>query len=178
MRGALDSTMRLFFALWPPREAAESLYEWALRAQRAAGGRAVRSDAIHLTLAFLGEQTEARAGLAAAAAGKVEFFAHRLAVEQAVFWRRNGIVWVGPRELPAALAGLAAGLNRALGDAGFALEKRAFAAHVTLLRKARDGDLPPLPEVDWPVTEFLLMRSVLSSAGASYSQLARVCCTA
>src|SRR5439155_1466769 len=43
----------------------------------------------------------------------------------------------------------------------FILERRAFAAHVTLVRKAREpGQLPGLPRIEWPVEEFLLVRSI------------------
>jgi 2'-5' RNA ligase len=43
-----------------------------------------------------------------------------------------------------------------------------------LVRKARAAkSLPPLPALDWPVTEFLLVRSTLSSAGSSYEPLER-----
>lgn len=69
---------------------------------------------------------------------------------------------------------LAIGLNKVLSNAGFVLERRAFAAHVTLIRKARAPRmLPPLPNVDWPVDEFVLVRSRLSEAGSHYEMLER-----
>ena len=56
----------------------------------------------------------------------------------------------------------------------FVLERRPFAAHVTLLRKARAAkSLPPLPAIDWPVDEFLLVRSTLSSTGSTYEPIER-----
>ena len=43
----------------------------------------------------------------------------------------------------------------------FILERRAFAADITLVRKAREpGQLPGLPRIEWPVEEFLLVRSI------------------
>ena len=69
---------------------------------------------------------------------------------------------------------LARELAKALRHAGFALERRPFAAHVTLIRKARaPSTLPPLPQVDWPVNEFVLVRSILSSEGSRYAVLER-----
>jgi 2'-5' RNA ligase len=44
---------------------------------------------------------------------------------------------------------------------------------VTLIRKARSAKLPPLPAVEWPVREFLLVRSALSSKGPTYEPLER-----
>ena len=65
-------------------------------------------------------------------------------------------------------------LNKELGEKGFETEKRPFAAHITLIRKARDaGALPPLPAVEWPVTEFVLVRSQLAAAGPDYEMLQR-----
>jgi 2'-5' RNA ligase len=161
----------LFFALWPPPAAAEALERWATAAQRDAGGRVVKRDAIHLTLAFLGEADPDRAG---AVAQGVRGARHALPIEQAQYWPHNHIVWVGPQETPPALAALAGALGVALAQSGFELEERTFSAHVTLIRKARvKGALPLLPAVSWPVEEFALLRSDLSAEGASYAVLRR-----
>ena len=100
--------------------------------------------------------------------------AHSLPIEQARHWAHNRIVWVGPNEMPGPLRILAGNLASQLKQRGFATEKRPFAAHVTLIRKARrHGELPRLPEVDWPVREFVLVRSRLSAGGSRYEVLER-----
>lgn len=158
---------RLFFAVWPPPESARALAEWALEAKRACGGRATAAENIHLTLAFLGEADPARA---IAAAQRVRAHRFDLPMEEAQFWRHNRIVWVGPRELPRALAQLADALHQELFKEQFKLETRPFAAHITLLRKATDPEgLPPLTAPAWPVDEFLLVSSALSDAGSRYT---------
>src|SRR5688500_15002761 len=163
--------MRLFFALWPPREAAHALAQWSREAQRQTGGRATEAAKIHLTLAFLGD---ADAASAIEAGARVQASPHELPIEQARFWRENRIVWAGPRETPTPLKVLHEDLSSQLLREHFTLEKRPFAAHVTLIRKARPGEpLPRLPRVDWPVREFLLVRSALSSKGAAYEPLER-----
>jgi len=54
------------------------------------------------------------------------------------------------------------------------MEKRQFAAHITLIRKAREpGALPQLPALRWPVEEFVLARSRLAPEGASYEVVGR-----
>ena len=167
--------MRLFFALWPPREAAEALHEWALRACRATGGRAARAESIHLTLAFLGDIDAAR--LPELRALQSSGGSHSLPIEQARHWARNRIVWAGPKEPPDALRQLVATLNAWLAQREFPAESRPYAAHVTLVRKTRGrGELPALPAVDWPVHEFLLVRSQLSTEGPRYEALARFAC--
>jgi 2'-5' RNA ligase len=65
-------------------------------------------------------------------------------------------------------------LNDLLAARGFRTEQRRFAAHVTLLRKARPPEaMPPLPEVDWPVEECLLARSAPQTQGPRYEILQR-----
>jgi RNA 2',3'-cyclic 3'-phosphodiesterase len=162
--------MRIFVALWPPAEPARALARWAGEAQRATGGKPTDEAKIHLTLAFLGD---ADADKAVRAARKVKAAAQPLPIEEARYWRENNIVWAGPRETPPALKALVEDLSLALYREQFALERRSFAAHVTLIRKARAAALPPLPAVDWPVREFLLVGSSLSAKGSTYRTLER-----
>jgi RNA 2',3'-cyclic 3'-phosphodiesterase len=162
--------MRIFFALWPAAQAARALAQWAANAQARAGGKATSEEKIHLTLAFLGDADPAKA---IAAARRVGGQKHELPIEHARYWRENSIVWAGPRETPAPLKALHASLSLELYREEIILERRPFAAHVTLLRKARAAELPPLPAVRWPVTEFILVRSSVSSKGSTYEPLER-----
>jgi 2'-5' RNA ligase len=85
--------VRLFFAAWPPAQTAVALHAWAA----GLAGRAVARENIHLTLAFLGEADAAKA---IGAAMRVRGARHELPIEEARFWKKNQIVWVGPREMP------------------------------------------------------------------------------
>ena len=160
--------MRLFFALWPPGATAHALADWADLAQRATSGRRTAEGNIHLTLAFLGQADPQKA---IAAARRVKGLAHGLPIEEARYINR--MVWVAPKQTPPALAALHEKLAMELYREAFILERRPFAAHVTLIRDARRAQLPPLPSVEWPVHEFLLMRSSVSSRGATYEPLER-----
>ena len=162
--------MRLFFALWPPAQTARALAEWARETQQLTGGRVTEEAKVHLTLAFLGEADPAKAIRAALS---VAGGAHELPIEKSGYWRENDIVWVGPRDTPLELKALHERLSQALGGEGFALERRPFAAHVTLIRKARAAKLPHVPAVEWPVPDFVLVRSALSSKGARYEIVQR-----
>ncbi len=166
--------MRLFFALWPPAPAAAALERWAGETRRDTGGRVTRPQTIHLTLAFLGEVEDERLQSAIAAGHAVGGALHSLPIDEARYWEHNRVVWVGPREMPAPLGALAGALRAELLREGFALEKRPFQAHVTLIRKAHaPRALPPLPAIDWPVEAFVLVRSELSSDGSDYAFVER-----
>jgi len=154
--------MRLFFALWPPRETALALERWAQGLE----GRRTPCDKIHLTLAFLGE---ADPGDAASAARRLQAARFALPLEEAGHWSHNKVLWVGPRAAPAGLTRLVEALHFELYKASFILEKRPFAAHVTLARKAPAQPLPALPPMQWPVDEFALV----GSSGGSYRSLER-----
>lgn len=158
---------RYFFAVWPPVETAAALERWAKKLE----GRVTAAPKIHLTLAFLGPIAPEKAYDVARA---IKARAHALPLEKAQYWRHNGIVWAGPRETPVPLAALVAELHAALRRAGYALEERPYAAHVTLLRSAPPPrELAPLPAVEWPVSEFSLVRSAVSSKGSVYEILER-----
>jgi RNA 2',3'-cyclic 3'-phosphodiesterase len=166
--------LRVFFAIWPTEPAARALHDWAGALATTTGGKVMPAQTIHLTLAFLGSVDSARVPAAIDAARQVSGRPTSLPIEQCRYWPRSRIVWVGPRETPVEVSELARSLAQALRRAGFALEKRAFAAHVTLLRKARGTRaLPSPPAVSWPVDEFTLVRSVTASEGSRYEILAR-----
>lgn len=158
---------RYFFAFWPPEETAAALEGWARKLE----GRVTPAQKIHLTLAFLGPVAPEKA---IDSARSTKGRAHALPIEKAQYWKHNRIVWAGPRETPAALAALVAALHASLRQADYALEERAFAAHVTLLRSAPPPrELPPLPAVEWPVSEFTLVRSAVSNKGSAYEIVQR-----
>ncbi len=170
-----DPVRRLFFALWPPADVARQLHEAALSLQRACGGRAMRLESLHLTLAFLG-------GVAASCVVAAEDAAVAVAAERCVLeldrfacWKHNRIAWAGCRELPPALGGLAADLARNLAAAGFALDSRPFAVHATLVRNADcAARLPRLDSpIRWPVDEFVLVESHAGPEGSRYEIVRR-----
>lgn len=170
----ISDRVRLFFALWPPQEQAWALHAWATAAQAVTGGRVAREATIHLTLAFLGEVARERVEDLIEVAQQVRGRRFDLRLDECARWAHNGVVWAGPRELPAALADLAVQLETVLKAGQFRTEKRAFKAHVSLIRRSTGGGvLPPLAPLAWRAEEFVLVRSTLSAAGPAYEVLAR-----
>lgn len=146
------------------------LAEWAQEVRQNAGGKAVAAGNIHLTLAFLGEADPQRAARAAA---RVRAGPFELPIDTAKYWTHNKIVWVGPKETPPALLTLVERLQLELFKEEFVLERRPFAAHITLLRKAgRPAKIPPLPPCAWPASEFTLVQSESGAGSSIYSIIA------
>jgi len=172
----------LFFALWPAPALATSLHALAGQCCAQGGGRVMRVDTLHLTLAFLGEVSPARLpslrALAATVAGewqRAQAAAVTFSLDHFGYWQHNHLAWIGCRTPVAALHGLADALAAAVGERGFALEPRPFVPHVTLVRRAPVA--PPCREealpLSWRATDFALLRSRRQAGGAAYETLAR-----
>ena len=165
---------RVFFALWPEAAAQSQLDEYGAVAHRFFGGRRMRRETLHLTLAFVGHIPSQRLAELEGIAGSIRAPSFELTLDRLECVPRKKIVWAGASGMPDALRDLAAGLNARLKAADFHTEERPFAAHVTLLRNARcDGERPETPRMVWRVGEFVLAESELKPAGASYRILRR-----
>jgi 2'-5' RNA ligase len=177
--------VRLFLAAELPAALRERVVE--VRDELAGvlrGWRWVRPEGIHLTLRFLGEVDEAQ-DLAARSAWRdavasVSRFHVRLAGTGRFPERgRAHVLWVGIEETEpgGALATLAATLEAAARELGWAAETRGFHPHLTLARRARagraddpTGSVPGAEAAGW-VREVILFRSRLERGGASYTAL-------
>lgn len=165
-------TRRAFFALWPEPDEAAALQRYAAELP-AGAARRVGAGALHLTLAFIGEVDAAGLSRLHAIGAQVDARGFELSLDQVGHWRHNRIAWVGCRQVPAALEALAQGLRSRLEAGGFAIERRPFRAHVTVLRKALELPAVARPNVIWRVREFVLACSTLRPEGARYELVGR-----
>jgi 2'-5' RNA ligase len=171
---------RCFFALWPGDEAVESLHRIAAEAHKTCGGRVMRHDTLHLTLAFLGDIPGERLADAKRVADAIAAAPFDLIIDRLGYWRHNRILWAGGA-VPPRLTFIADALGNGLRESGFTLDARPFAPHVTLLRDAHCAGMECpawgtslLPQsIGWPVREFVLAESRLSSSGARYQIVGR-----
>ena len=162
---------RVFFALWPDEPARAKLAALAGRVADEGGGRPVPAANLHLTLAFLGDVPDDRVGVAKRVASGIGGPAFELALDRLGSFRRAGVSWAGPSCPPGALAHLQSSLERALRSAGFALEERPFAPHLTLARKlVRPGAAAAIDPVAWDVEGFVLVESAREKG--AYAQVA------
>ena len=175
-RNERPETARVFFAMWPPPEAARQLSAVADAFAQCAGGRATRQATVHLTLAFIGDVTLERLPDLERAARNVRAEAFDLTLDQFGLWHHNRVFWAGCSVVPPPLFELARALSGALQAAGFDFvdARRNFTPHVTLVRKVKvlGAPLPPGQTLPWRCTKFVLVRSQLSASGASYQTLA------
>ncbi len=175
MAGA--ATTRVFFALWPDIAAASRLHALARQLHARLGGRLMREDSLHATLAFIGDIAPERVADLRVAADAVRAPGFELAFDVAACWRHNHIAYLGMRRIPPALHGLQSDLAARLREAGLRLEARAFSPHITLLRKAECAGMgkenPATEPVAWTVRDFVLVRSSISANGSRYEQIGR-----
>lgn len=134
----------------------------------------MRRDSLHLTLAFIGLVNSGQLDALKTVADSIRSESFALQLDHMGYWPHNHIAWVGCSQAPFGQRRLFDCLSGGLAAAGFPLEKRSFAPHVTLLRNARCDKLPELTQpVAWNVSDFTLVESELESAGARYRTLER-----
>ncbi len=180
--------MRLFIAINFPDAMRQRL--WSEAAPLRDAGYPVKwvaADNVHMTVKFLGEVAESRAGAIEVglrqAVGDTNTF--MLSVGQFGAFpsaKRPRVLWVGCETLPA-LELLADALEREMSQLGFETEGRAFRPHVTIgrvRREAKPAELKGL-EKDLERVEFFeevqigsvdLMRSHVGPKGPRYELLA------
>jgi 2'-5' RNA ligase len=152
--------MRLFLALWPREAARDALAEVGRSLAESASGKAVPAEKIHLTLAFLGEVAPERFDAVRAIADAARGAPFELALDGMGSFRKARVAWAGSSRLPGALVRLQADLEEGLRAAGFELEERPFAAHVTLARKiALPVAAAAMAPIRWEASEYVLARS-------------------
>jgi 2'-5' RNA ligase len=163
---------RCFFALWPDEALADALYALGRASQAVCGGRLMRRESLHLTLAFLGDIPTDRVADAMGVVEAITVEPFELTLDRVGYWKHNRILWAGgvsPR-----LTFLADALNAGLRAAGFGLDTRPFSPHVTLLRDARCSAAPVLSEpFAWRARELVLAESRRASDGARYEIVSR-----
>lgn len=169
-----SDTRRLFFALWPDGAVRERI-EAALAGYLSTGrlrGRRVPSRNLHLTLAFLGEVSAEHYRCLHDAAARIRARPFELVLSHIGHFKRAQILWLGAEATPKHLLELVEGLRTALEACGGRAERRAFKAHVTLMRKVpppvRRHDVIPIP---WRVSRFCLVEAELDKKGAHYRVL-------
>lgn len=165
-----------FFALWPDRATRRRLASAAARLPLGDGGVVyrIRPERLHLTLAWLGEIDSVRVDAARRAADEVQAKPFLLRLDRLGHFSGPNALWLGADKLSAPLARLKAALDRELLGYGLPVAAEPFVPHVTVQRNVRSPVGSRAEVIDWPVTEFVLLRSARSGGRADgYRVVAR-----
>ncbi|MBE9515686.1 MAG: RNA 2',3'-cyclic phosphodiesterase [Proteobacteria bacterium] len=170
-------TERLFFALWPNNAVRQALTRWQC-GKLPSSGRWTASAGLHLTLVFVGSvKTDVRRCLCQAADG-IRAPRFTLTLNRLGNWPRPQVAWLGVAGEPeTGLLALVSELHKSAQSCGLQLDNRELVPHVTLARKIKSfpssWDQIPAPAIEWPVSEFVLVRSETRSEGVVYQPVYR-----
>ena len=157
--------MRLFVAILLSEEMKAALTD----AQNAMFDRGVRGsfspeENLHLTLAFIGDYSDAQPVLDALST--VRFTPLEIALD--------GLWWAGLRD-SAPLTAVVRRVRRALAEGGIPFDRKRFSPHITLIRRAsRDAAGIRVAPAGMRVRAISLMRSDRGRNGMIYTELGRV----
>ncbi len=172
--------MRLFFAYWPDPEKAEEIVPWVQKAHALYGGRMMRTDTLHMTLAFLGETEDERANELVQACTEWRLPSGSMVLREPGSFSNAKVVWLGPQETaPGSLAWLHEAhdtLWSLLEPFGWQRRESTFRPHVSLLRNAAPAELNALhgPAVNWTPEKCVLVGSKPTNTGSHYTVLAEL----
>ncbi|MFN9212338.1 MAG: RNA 2',3'-cyclic phosphodiesterase [Betaproteobacteria bacterium] len=169
--------MRCFVALWPDPAARARLA--ALTAEQQARfpqARPMRTENLHLTLAFIGELDEPQARAVAQAVAGIDSLPFDWTLDRIGAFARAQVLWAGgPRS--EALEALAARARATLDALAIHFDRKPFVAHVTLLRdlpraQANKAVQPIAPPLLWHAARPVLLRSATEAGRLRYVEVA------
>jgi len=166
-------SLRLFFALWPDAATRDALNGTGKWLHQHWGGRRMRADTLHLTLAFLGSTPASQLDALLPRIETIHANAFELSLDQPGYWRHKRIGWLGTRQPPPQLNELVNELRAALQAAKVNFEAQPHVPHVTLLRNSTGGELPACEPVRWQVSDFVLVASRTEAGGTHYEVIRR-----
>ncbi|MTD27319.1 RNA 2',3'-cyclic phosphodiesterase [Erwinia sorbitola] len=170
----MSATKRLFFGLELPDQCKHEIIQWRAETFPAEAGHPVGADSLHLTLAFLGDISEAKQQALMQLAGRIQQPGFTLTLDDAGHWPRSGVVWLGPRQAPRGLLQLADLLRSQAARSGCFQSPLPFHPHVTLLRNAALSVSLPPRNFHWslPVERFVLFHSQFERGRTRYQEIA------
>ena len=163
-------TERLFFALWPSDELRQQLAQVSQQVAQTISGKAVKLNNLHMTLAFLGNIESPTKRCMQQAAETLQEKSFQLNLSTLGYWTKPHILYLGIGQMPSELFALVNNLTTALMTCGYQPERRAYQAHMTVMRKVSLVK-QPLPEISpliWTVNNFCLVRSDMHATGVHY----------
>lgn len=172
MINTVDKTSfrRLFFALTLPDALQQNMVQWRADNFPPQAGRPIAAANLHLTLAFLGEVSDAKAQILQQQAGRISQSGFNVTLDDIGHWPGSGVVWLGCKNPPRGLLQLAQLLRSQAARSGCYQTPLPFHPHVTLFRGAiRPVAIPARTTNEiFPVNSFSLYESVFARGRTRY----------
>lgn len=130
------SPRRLFFALTLPKTMQRRIVQWRADNFSPEAGHPIAAANLHLTLAFLGEVSAAKALILQQQAGRISQPGFDVTLDDIGHWPGSGVVWLGCKNPPRGLLQLAQLLRSQAARSGCYQSPLPFHPHVSLLRGA------------------------------------------
>ena len=152
---------RLFIALPIPKTTALSIAQWQ---QRVAPPRVkiILPEQLHLTLAFLGPQDEARQQEIEQALAHVHGTSWQQGLQITGSFHRAQIGYLAPAHPAPELLALASQIQHDVSQIGVAISEHTYRPHVTVFRKLKRcaSWSPKVPGWSWQASAFCLYQSI------------------
>ena len=165
---AQAESQRLFFALWPDDATRKAIAAVVKQAAQYHQGNPIRTDNIHLTLAFLGNVNKAQRDCVETVAESLSITPFSLCLEHLGVFPRAKVLWLGIKEQPDTLMQLANNLANGARDCGIKLDEKDFKPHVSLIRKANQLHELEVEPIYWNINQFCLVQSISHVEGVEY----------
>ncbi|AHM75688.1 RNA 2',3'-cyclic phosphodiesterase [Yersinia hibernica] len=173
MINTVDKTMnkRLFFALDLPDTVQQNIVQWRAAHFPPDAGRPIAAANLHLTLAFLGEVSQAKAQILQQQAGRISQSGFHVTLDDMGHWPNSGVIWLGCKNPARGLLQLAQLLRSQAARSGCYQTPLPFHPHVTLFRAAiRPVAIPAKTTSEsFRVDHFSLYESVFARGRTRYN---------
>lgn len=162
---------RLFFALWPDAASRSQIDQ--LNQTLDQPGRKLVPENLHITLVFLGNVSDEIAEAVQQQAAFISARPFSLTFDKIDYWRRPKVLCMTCQRQPKPLYQLVNALTQMVEAFPVKLDKRAFRAHITLMRKAKSRPQCDFEPITIDADSFVLVQSVSTENGVRYDVLAR-----
>lgn len=161
--------MRFFFGLDLTQQQKISLSEWRDQAFGQCS-HTVPARNFHLTLAFLGETSEAKLETLLTNAEKIEQHSFSQLFNKVGFWRKPKAAFLACDAINPSIIELQKQVREAIAASQLPVEHRDFVPHITLFRGSKSPPPAPIiaPNFEFKFEQICLFQSVRSQHGIHY----------
>lgn len=164
--------MRLFFGLDLAPQDKIRIAEWRQKMPPSINGEVPPAN-FHVTLAFLGQVTQAQLEPLSTGASKLDVKSFSLRFEHIGYFSKPKALWLGCDAIPEPLQELQRALSKIASAQQLNVEKRNYTPHITLFRKCAENPPAPLlsPDFELKFETFSLFSSENIGSGVFYRPL-------